>query len=427
MKGILAGALERRLEEHRERGRQLAQGPGLSSERIYHQIMENYYEGVVQAQGEGKPLASSVFCLPTELYAALGVTPFFPDHFSINSVSQDLQEYCALGEGFGLSSESCFFHRLGVGLARAEVSPRPACVVFTGFFCDGNEQLYSLMGELFQRPTFLVDAAYGSGEGAVAYLKGELEGLARFLEETTGRRLDRDGLEEAIRQSKRAWTAWYQIGTLARSIPCPTHTADNFAAYEVMMLAAGHPLAADYMEARLGELREKVARGEGIVPRERHRIAWWSGYPFFDMTILDWLEQEYGAVVAADLYNPLVTGPERPEEVLETAEPFEYLARKTLNFGSVKICGFYSESLGRQVVRATRELQADCAIYYVSFGCQTTSGLARIIKDQMAREVGIPTLILDGDFGDPRIVSSAQLRSKLREFFSMLEGNSSAR
>ena len=46
----------------------------------------------------------------------------------------------------------------------------------------------------------------------------------------------------------------------------------------------------------------------------------------------------------------------------------------------------------------------------------------KLLRDEISQQAGIPMLILDGDLLDSRVVSSAQMKNKLTEFFTMIEG-----
>jgi hypothetical protein len=46
--------------------------------------------------------------------------------------------------------------------------------------------------------------------------------------------------------------------------------------------------------------------------------------------------------------------------------------------------------------------------------------MLRLYTDGIREEAGIPTLTLDGDLLDPRVVSGVQMRNRLNEFFQVL-------
>jgi benzoyl-CoA reductase/2-hydroxyglutaryl-CoA dehydratase subunit BcrC/BadD/HgdB len=187
------------------------------------------------------------------------------------------------------------------------------------------------------------------------------------------------------------------------------------------MRIAGEGLedSADFFAAQLREVEERVAKGEGVVPEERFRLTANGAYPFFAMELIDWMQEEYGAVIVADMFN---CTPWRPiGDDIETADPVELLAKKWLYFfGMEFFYGPTDEGLD-DVMNEIAEADIDGSIYFTHFGCKQTCGLQKIYRDKILEKMGVATIFVDMDISDPKIVSVDQMKGKIHEYMEMLE------
>ena len=139
----------------------------------------------------------------------------------------------------------------------------------------------------------------------------------------------------------------------------------------------------------------------------------------FDLRIADWLQTEFKANIVMDTFSYA-----NPEIQLDPSDPIDYLTKKPLKWGFVyqtyganSVTGF-AETMGR----LCKEFSTDCAIALAHWSCNQYCGTLKLLRDEISQQTGIPLLILDGDLLDSRVVSSAQMKNKLTEFFTMIEG-----
>lgn len=315
MERIIQG-FEKRLQHRRAH-------PTVKSAEYLYECMKNYYERVYHAKEEQRPLACSGIFPPLELFYAMDITPFILENYSVVVLSQGVgQEYFDLAEGYGVSSELCSIHRAAIGMAVAGAVPAPDFLVSTGHTCDASVKTFEILRNFYQCPAFLLDSPYESGDEAVTYYKGEIQSLIQFLEEQTHRKLDYGRLEEHVSLSKMAYDYMFQINELRKAVPSPLSGRDALRDRGILLNSAGLPEAVKYLEARYREIKEQVDRREGAGHEERHRIIWYGGIPSFDLTLTDWLEQEYQATIVMNMANYLTGGPG------DTSDPIDYLARK---------------------------------------------------------------------------------------------------
>ncbi len=79
--------------------------------------------------------------------------------------------------------------------------------------------------------------------------------------------------------------------------------------------------------------------------------------------------------------------------------------------------------LGKRWIEDTiflcRDLSIDALIYYQLWGCTVTVNLGKIVADAVERELGIPTLLVEGRCLDQESFDQRELENKLADFVEM--------
>ena len=395
---------------------------GPKSDLYFWEAMISYYSRLHEANLQGKPLVVSGMFVPVEIYQALDITHIAAENHAILTAGRSQEEVFRLfniAEGYGMSNEVCAPHRVALGLAIEKRIPRPWFIVSTATTCDQTLKLYDILADYYQVPAFMVDSIYRTDDNAWEYAREDTRQLISFLEEQSGNKLDYDRLKEILKLSKEMYDYWERLCELKKAVPCPIGGREGTKDLGVMLSSCGKIEAVNYFKARCEELQEKVSKKEGVIPEEKHRIAWLYVLPLFDLRIADWLQTEFKANIVMDTFsyaNPLIQ--------LDPSDPIDYLAKKSPKWGFVyqtyganSVTGF-AKTMGR----LCKEYSADCAIALAHWSCNQYCGTLKLLRDEISQQAGIPLLILDGDLLDSRVVSSAQMKNKLTEFFTMIEG-----
>lgn len=386
-----------------------------TSDEKYFSFLAEYYTDVLEAREKGLPMGQYNLYAPVELYYALGIIPYLQCHTSaVGPGLWDCTEYLELAQGFGIANEFCSFEKLRMGYILADCFPKADFMISSNLYCTASIKTLGIASEYQNIPNFLIDAPYSDDEESVTYYRGQLQKALEFLEEKTGKKLDPERLQEVAQLSRDAVDLFRQIIQLRRIVPSPLPFVHAAKCNDAINLGAGTPQTVMYLQNLKEEVEARVAAGQGAIAQERHRVAWWGAMPFFDPKLSRWLADRHGVAVVADNFT-LLPPSFSPEEPL--ADPLRYIARKTLGMSIARLSRPY-DGVRADLVKTTRENQADCAVIFTSLGCKQLSGLTRLMKDSMSEELGLPTLVIDGDYCDYRVVSSAQIRGKVDEFFT---------
>ena len=396
----------------------------LESRRHLLECLRNLYVSAYEARKTNRPIAWISIATPVEIFHAMDIVPFGVEQFSIQTLAtlmKDKLGYRLFDKGakFGIPREACSAHLATVGLAAENYMPAPDVLVCAAPPCDSSTGMFDVLGNMYNVPTFLLDSSYRSDDTAVDYLKQEYEGLIEFLEENTDRRMDYKRLEKAAQLSKEADDYSIEIQEARKSVPCPVHARELLGADILKMMCSGLPKFNKVWRALYDEMNEKVVKGEGIIAEEKHRIIFMFTYPMHSMKIVDWLQKEHNAVPVLDTTNLL------PQETMDASDPIRAIATRILKVPSIRlsrehwgdICGVGAK---KAITERCNQFKVDGSLFFASWSCQQSALLNRLYKDAM-KTINIPTLVLDGDHYDARVVPLNEMQPKIDDYFRIIE------
>ncbi len=398
----------------------------LKSKRYNIECLRDLYTDTSEARVKNKPVAWISIATPVEIFYAMDIIPFGVEQFSLQTLAALIRknigyEFFDMGEAYGIPKEACSAHLATVGMASAKYLPAPDVVVCAAPPCDSSTGMFDVLSNMFNIPSYFLDSSYRMDEDALDYLKKEYEGLIEFLEKNTGRKMDYKRLLETVRLSKEADDYSLEIQEKFRKLaPCPVNAKDVLSADITKMMCSGRPNLTRLWQALYDEITERIGRGEGVIPEERHRLIWMFTYPFHSMKILDWIQEEHKTVSVLDTTNVL------PQETMDISDPIKAIGMRVMKVPSIRLSrehwGDMSErGAGKVIPQRCREHNVDSSLFFASWSCQQSALLNRLYKDAM-NTIDIPTLVLDGDHYDARIVSMDEMKEKINEYFRVLEG-----
>ena len=221
----------------------------------------------------------------------------------------------------------CSVNKTAIGLAISGEIPKPEALIYTSAPCDSARISYPLIAEALSIPHYCIDTPFQENERGYEYIADELKGALAFLENVTGQRLDWSSMAEVIKHSNRAYALFEQIAELRKTAPCPL-PGRLLAMNAVALGMIGSPHLVNFLEMQLKLGLEKVGEKKGWLAEEKRRVAWIQNPIFFDFGVMDWLEEEYGAVVIMDAFGFRKAAP--IEDAQNRGEVFKGLAKRSL-------------------------------------------------------------------------------------------------
>ena len=395
--------------------------PGLmKSTAASMELVHKYVERIVTAKDEGKWVATHGTQQPLEIYEAMGVRGLFIEFWGVISDAVKLESVPAalnISASTGTPGEVCSFFRNMDGLLHAGKWPKTDFMLYATSSCD-NVKAYHTLGRRYGIPSFGMERPYlPYTPKALEHWKNEHKRLIAFLEEKTGQKLDYDRLKETVRLSYRLTELSLEIDRLARHVPCPLSAECFGGVLLALRLMPGTQDAVDFLTVLRDELQERVDQGIGAVENERFRVVWSCFTPFWDPSLLGFMQQKYGAVTVGEV---LANWRGEAKWMLDPDDPLGNLAYRTqLAPGN---CQYHSsQDWADNIVDQARRLKADGAIFNNNWGCKQASGLGTIVRDELLRHCNVPSVTLNVDVIDATFVSRAEIEAQLDSFFEMIE------
>jgi benzoyl-CoA reductase/2-hydroxyglutaryl-CoA dehydratase subunit BcrC/BadD/HgdB len=387
------------------------------SQILYYQMLTSYFTRLLNAREKGDFIAAHTVFFPAELIYALGLVPMHTETTTWMTAlfTGECSDILRAGAELGLASEICTPHRGLAGAFATGALPRPDVMLWSNMVCDNTAKSGELIMELCHCPGFFIDRPFKNSEREIDYLVGELGDMVKFLEETSGRKMDWDKLSEIVARLDRQIELMRQINELRKNVPSPFRPTGFLELLTIDYLFPGQPEAITYLETLYQELSEAVREGKGAVSNERFRLMSLFIPPMYLMAFLERISQGYGAV---SVIEPFFTY--WGEGRLDPAKPLYSVAKKNYMIPEMRMYGPLDERALTSIVECARQYKVDGAIYYADVGCRHSCATIKVFKD-ILNEIDVPVLTVDCDVVDPTVTSQDEVRDKLEGFFELLE------
>ncbi len=258
------------------------------------------------------------------------------------------------------------------------------------------------------------------------YVRIQLEEMIAQCEELTGKKFDMDKLHQTLTYSNRMSAAWKEIIELNKNNPAVFNAISDGTAYlGVNNVWRGTKEGAEYFERLLEEKQWMVDEGVGAHDNEKHRLAFIGVpcYPIFrEFTELftDW-----GGVFVTSTYMWFASGGNNLGFQYNLEDPLDSLAEVTLiHVRDSMDSMFHPEQI---VYSCMDEFGIDGVVYHPIKSCRTTSTGMADNRRALMEETDLPSLFIESDMMDKRVVSVAQMKNRIDAFFEGMEMRKAAR
>ncbi len=389
---------------------------------------------------EREESAAYVFVMGSlnEILKSFDLPVVFPEINSLQTaVRRVAHEYLEEAEDYGYSPDIC-------GYVKADVTvqlrggehpmgriPKPSLAVYTNA-CNTYIKWAEIWERMYGIPIFTLDVPGTRQDGGQTwpgdrrfeidrrYVEGQIRELITVCEEVTGKKFDIDRLREIMGYANRMSTGWQRVLELNQSRPSLFNAlTDGTIFLGVANGFRGTEAGARYFDELVEEMEYKAANNIGtLAADEQHRLIFVGVpcYPIFRR--FNELFTEWGGTFVNSTYLWFASGGTNRGFQYDLKKPIESLSEGLLM--SVRDAGdsmFHNYSTVRDMMD---EYDVDGVVFHPIKSCRTVStGLADSRRALMA-ETGIPSLFIESDMMDRRVVSEAQLKNRVDAFFEGL-------
>lgn len=390
-------------------------------------MAEYYYELNDAAKTGKQKIAWCTSVGPTELLRAMGFLVYFPEtHAAMLGTSRMATDLIPHANALGYSPEVCSYMTSDIGaylqkttpLSKAfpgiESIPRPDVLVFNTNQCRDVQDWFSFYAREFNVPIIGVHAHVGVKDATAPIIQDittQIENLVDPLEKISGNRFDMALFKETVRNSRKCSDLWKEILETAAAKPSPLTFFDAATLMGPAVVGRGTAIAVELYEKLLAELRQKAAAKDGAVENEKFRI-YWDGMPVWGrLGAHSKLFSGLNANVLASTYcsSWIFTS-------LDSDDPFRSMAKAYTELFIVR-SDDYKE---RYIEEKLKIYGIDGIIYHDAKTCPNNSNCRYGLSKRIQKSTGIPTLSIDGDLCDMRLVSDEQTKTNVEAFIEQL-------
>ncbi|ACD96116.1 2-hydroxyacyl-CoA dehydratase family protein [Trichlorobacter lovleyi] len=373
-----------------------------------------------------------------ELLAAFEIPLFLPEinclQSAVNGTAQGLLQHA---EEQGYPSDICNYLKADVGLhlqgRRLPHKRLPApCLAIASTACNTYIKWAEIWQRLYDMPLFVFDIP-GSRNPArpswpgdpgfaadLAYVMEQVRSLISLCERISGRRLDPDRLSHALDCTNRMGDAFRQMLAMNRQEPACFDAVRQGGAYlGVFNAYRGSEAGVRYFRNALEELlqiRQRCLREPPAEAPFRLLFAGLPCYPLYSSFIRMFSTQ--GGLFVRSTYLQFASGGANLEYRFDTGRPVESFAEGLLLTTREAMDSMFLA--GDRLFEAQAACKADGVVFHGVKSCRTVStGLADARLALLSRS-SVPTLLLESDMMDRRLISPAQMQNRIDAFFETL-------
>ncbi len=392
----------------------------IKSGAAMRELMTKYYMEAKAAEGTERHIAWITSGGPVEPLIAFDVIPVYPEnHGAMCGAAHMNVELCEVAESRGFSRDLCSYARGDIGSAITKGGPigglpRPTFLVACNNICNTVFKWYEELSRFFDVPLFVFDTPFVRGElppHHLKYARAQMEEYISFLERITGREYDEVHFVEVAARSLTASGLWAEILACNESRPAPMTCFDAFILMAPIVTLRGTQEVVDFYQGLLGEMRERVEQGIGILPSEKYRLLWDNIPVWYEMRNLGRLFMELEACLVADTYTSAWTF-----QGVETEDPLEAMAAiYTEVYLNINL-----ERMADKIESLARRFEVDGMVMHSNRSCKPYSLGQYDLAREFTRRTGKPALIMEADHTDSRWYNRAEVEGRIRDFVENL-------
>ncbi|OGO39669.1 MAG: hypothetical protein A2Z04_02385 [Chloroflexi bacterium RBG_16_57_9] len=401
-------------------------------------LFREWFDALTKAPERGEKSAY-VFVMGSlaEILRVFDFHTVFPEIHSLQTaVRRVAHEYLNEAEDYGYSPDICGYVKADVAIQLRGGEhpmgriPKPDLAVLTNA-CNTYLKWGEIWERMFKIPSFALDVPGSRSNQARTwqghpdferdrkYVEYQLREFITMCEEVSGKKFDIDKMREVMRLTNEMSQDYKRVLELNQSRPGLFNAVTDGTVYlGVSNALRGTPEGAQYFRELVEEMEYKAAHGIGTLPDEKYRLIFVGVpcYPIFRRFHEMFADQ--GGVFVNSTYLWFASGGLNLGFQYDLDHPLESLAEGVLI--SVRDAMDSMMFQDRAIIDMVDLYHIDGIVYHPIKSCRTTStGLADNRRAVMAVK-DVPSLYIESDMMDKRVVSEAQMKNRIDAFFEGL-------
>jgi len=380
----------------------------------------------------------------TEILNTFDLPIIFPEITSLNTaIRHEAADLLNEAEDHGYSPDICGYVKADYAVQNRGGQhpmgklPKPGLALLTNA-CNTYLKWGEIWERMFETPLFTIDVPGTRQKGTQTwpgdeqferekrYVRAQIDELIHTCEEITGKKFDMDKLRETLTYSNRMSAAWKQILEFNKASPAVFNALTDGTAYlGVNNIMRGTKEGAEYFERLLEEKKWMHDNGIGIVEEEKHRLAFIGVpcYPIFRE--FNNLFSDWGGVFVTSTYLWFASGGNNLGFQYDLDNPLDSLAEVTLiHVRDAMDSMFHPEQI---IYDNMDDYGIEGVVYHPIKSCRTSSTGLADNRRALMEATELPSLFIESDMMDKRVVSIAPMKNRIDAFFEGIEMRKAAR
>ena len=403
----------------------------IEATKIMNQYMAEYFYELDNASKTGeKKIAWCTSVGPAELLLAMGFLVYYPEnHGALLGTSRMAADLIPSANALGYSPDICSYLTSDIGayvkgvtpLSKAfkgiESVPMPDVLVFNTNQCRDVKDWLAWFSKELNVPLLGVHThrnPSGVTDNIVQSVANQIEELIESLEKISRNKFDIEKLKKVVALSRECSVLWKKVLNTASASPSPLTFFDGTIHMGPAVVMRGEQRAIDYYKLLLKELEERIENQEGAIEDEQYRL-YWEGMPIWGrLRAHSELFADLKASVLASTYcNSWIFTDLDPED------PFTSMAKAYTKLFIVR-----ADEIKEKYIKEMIDFyKISGVIYHDAKTCPNNSNNRYGLPQRLEKETGLPSLIINGDLNDMRLVSDEQTKTNVEAFIEQLAEN----
>ncbi len=364
-----------------------------------------------------------------EILRCFDILPVFPEINALQlAIRKNSLPYIIKSEEVGYASDNCAYVKADMGftmcggVGKNGTVPTPSIIVCNFVGCNVYIKWFEHCAEMMKVPMVMLDIPFlredAPSREDVAYVMCQLRELITQCENLTGKKFDLDRLREILAYSVRAEEGWAKAKDLCKHRPAPYDAYfDSINMMGPINALRGTKEAADFFDEVVGQYEKMVAAGMGVLEDERFRIVVEGPPPYPYYRNFRNLFEAWGAVAVQSTYST-VGGLWEFGFTHDPQRPLESIAEQMIVHN---LCNRSIVERYKQIRVYVDDWHADALVIHSIKSCRLFSAGQGDMREYFAKELGVPTLMVESDLEDPRYYAEAQMKNRIDAFFEALQ------
>jgi len=415
----------------------------LESWRRVKELQSGYFQRMARAREEGKLLASGAGTQFTSIFAGIEGCEYLETGaygFALGR-NPELAIQCANAvEARGFASDLCGPTRLAWGAAFLECGPYgaipPPDFAVQTVFCEALGKGAQITCEHYGIPCFIIDyplaPRLGREEVHLEYLASQIMDAIEWMERVSGKEFNDERFIEAAGYEFQSTQLWAKMCRYNQAIPAPLDQRLLYTLFVPASTERHKHYTAEFYRMLVDELEERVNNQIAALATERCRLLH-EGYPPFFFFDIFRIPEKYGALFIGSHFDFTLPGgfeagedgslvvrqtpKERGRELRTREDTVRALAEWYLP--SPGPLGYIVSSRVNEIAKLADDWHADGVVIHFNRGCPGGSAGGAEVNLAL-REKGIPTMIYEANFVDPREFAEFQVVDRIEAFLESL-------